>query len=79
MKKFAYQYATGTIPQKTVRQFGAVDFFAASVINQKAINQNAQQILVLVAAQVLNITEAQFAFATNEDQDVVQGGIDNLL
>ncbi|MBZ4645626.1 MAG: hypothetical protein JG777_1115 [Clostridia bacterium] len=38
------------------------DIFVASVINQKAVNQNAQQILVAVAAQVINLTEAQFGF-----------------
>ena len=45
------------------------DIFVASVINQKVVNQNAQQILVLIAAQVLNILEAQFGFATNLDND----------
>ncbi|MCW3490603.1 hypothetical protein [Dethiobacter alkaliphilus] len=47
------------------------DLFLASVINQKAVNQNAQQILVLVAAQVSNVIEAQFGFATNDDSDIV--------
>ena len=47
------------------------DVLVASVINQKAVNQNAQQILVLVAAQVINLTEAQFGFATNQDNDDV--------
>lgn len=82
MKKLAYQYAMGSTPQKTLRHFGNVDLFAASVINQKAVNQNAQQILVLVAAQVLNLIEAQFAFSTNEDQDNIEGeviGIGNLI
>ncbi|WP_198543790.1 hypothetical protein [Petroclostridium xylanilyticum] len=45
------------------------DIFVASCINQKVVNQNAQQILVLIAAQVLNILEAQFGFATNLDND----------
>ncbi|SCY50397.1 hypothetical protein [Alkaliphilus peptidifermentans] len=45
------------------------DILVASVINQKAVNQNAQQILVVVAAQILNIIEAQFGFATNQDND----------
>ncbi|NLZ93155.1 MAG: hypothetical protein GX922_03935 [Firmicutes bacterium] len=71
MKKIAYQYATGTNPVKMKRVFGDADIFAASVINQKAVNQNAQQILVLVAAQVISLIEAQFGFATNEDQDVI--------
>lgn len=48
------------------------DLFVASVINQKAVNQNAQQILVLIAAQVINLTEAQFGFATNDDSDLVK-------
>ncbi|WP_198543792.1 hypothetical protein [Petroclostridium xylanilyticum] len=47
------------------------DIFVASVINQKAVNQNAQQILVAVAAQVINLTEAQFGFSTNDDSDTV--------
>lgn len=47
------------------------DIFVASVINQKTVNQSAQQVLVAIAAQVLNITEAQFGFATNDDQDTV--------
>ncbi|EEG78976.1 hypothetical protein [Dethiobacter alkaliphilus] len=47
------------------------DLFLASVINQKAVNQNAQQVLVLVAAQVSNIIEAQFGFATNDDSDII--------
>ena len=47
------------------------DLFVASVINQKAVNQNAQQILVLVAAQITNVIEAQFGFANNDDSDVI--------
>lgn len=47
------------------------DILVASVINQKAVNQNAQQILVLIAAQVCNIIEAQFGFATNDDRDQI--------
>ncbi|HAA38359.1 MAG TPA: hypothetical protein DCE00_05755 [Firmicutes bacterium] len=49
------------------------DLFSASVINQKAINQNTQQILVLVAVQVANLIEAQFGFATNDDSDTIEG------
>ncbi|WP_192930234.1 hypothetical protein [Alkaliphilus pronyensis] len=45
------------------------DIFFASVINQKAVNQTAQQILVIIAAQILNIIEAQFGFSTNQDND----------
>lgn len=47
------------------------DILVASVINQKAVNQTAQQILVAVALQVLNIIEAQFGFSTNDDSDQV--------
>ncbi|KNF08059.1 hypothetical protein CLPU_10c01140 [Gottschalkia purinilytica] len=47
------------------------DIFVASVINQKSVNQSAQQVLVVIAAQVLNIIEAQFGFATNLDDDVI--------
>lgn len=45
------------------------DIFIASVINQKVVNQSAQQVLVLIAAQILAVIEAQFGFATNEDND----------
>lgn len=47
------------------------DVFVASVVNQKAVNQSAQQVLVAIAAQVLNVTEAQFGFSTNDDSDEV--------
>lgn len=47
------------------------DVFLASVINQKAVNQNTQQVLVAVAAQIANLIEAQFGFSTNDDSDVV--------
>lgn len=47
------------------------DIFVASVINQKVVNQSAQQVLVLIAAQVLNVIEAQFGFATNDDRDTI--------
>jgi hypothetical protein len=47
------------------------DIFVASVINQKIVNQNAQQVLVAVAAQILNVIEAQFGFATNDDRDTI--------
>ncbi|WP_169734778.1 hypothetical protein [Desulfitibacter alkalitolerans] len=48
------------------------DVFVASVINQKTVNQSAQQVLVAVAAQVLFVIEAQFGFATNEDNDLIE-------
>jgi len=47
------------------------DTFLASVINQKVVNQSAQQVLVLIAAQILNVIEAQFGFATNDDRDTI--------
>lgn len=47
------------------------DVFLASVVNQKVVNQNAQQVLVLIAAQILNVIEAQFGFATNLDNDQI--------
>ncbi len=47
------------------------DVFIASVVNQKVVNQNGQQVLVLIAAQVLNVLEAQFGFATNLDNDII--------
>lgn len=45
------------------------DVFVASVINQKVVNQSSQQVLVAVAAQILNVTEAQLGFATDLDDD----------
>lgn len=48
------------------------DIFLSGVINQKVVNQNAQQIMVAIAAQILNIAEAQFGFAANEDEDEVE-------
>jgi hypothetical protein len=45
------------------------DLFIASVINQKSVHQSAQQVLVLIAAQVLYVIEAQFGFSTNFDKD----------
>lgn len=68
-------------PQKlkgTTRKYAQIaqiangDIFIASVINQKAINQNVQQILVAVAVQAANIIEAQFGFSTNEDNDEIK-------
>lgn len=47
------------------------DVFVASVVNQKVVNQNAQQILVAIAVQVLAVIEAQFGFATNLDNDEI--------
>ncbi|MCG8502437.1 MAG: hypothetical protein MJB12_18800 [Firmicutes bacterium] len=47
------------------------DIFIARVVNQKAVNQSAQQVLVAVAAQVLNLIEAQFGVAVNDDEDTI--------
>lgn len=47
------------------------DIFIASVINQKVVNQTAQQVLVLIAAQVLRVLEAQFGVAVNDDEDKI--------
>lgn len=47
------------------------DVLAASVINQKAVNQNTQQIMVLIALQLADVIEAQFGFSTNDDSDVI--------
>ncbi len=47
------------------------DVFIASVINQKAVNQSSQQVLVAIAAQVMNLYEAQFGFSTNDDSDTI--------
>lgn len=45
------------------------DIFIAKVLNQKIVNQNTQQVLVLIAAQILNVIEAQFGITTNNDTD----------
>ncbi|NLZ38842.1 MAG: hypothetical protein GX893_04460 [Firmicutes bacterium] len=47
------------------------DVLLASVVNQKVVNQNTQQILVLIAAQIVNVLEAQFGFSTNLDNDTI--------
>jgi hypothetical protein len=47
------------------------DVMVASVINQKAVNENAQQILVLLSVQALTLCEAQYGFATNDDSDYI--------
>lgn len=47
------------------------DVFVAGIINQKTVNQSCQQVLVLIAAQVSSIVEAQFGFATNDDRDTI--------
>lgn len=54
------------IPQTT-----AGDVFVASVINQKAVNKSAQQILVAFAIQFFIELEALFGFSTNQDNDTI--------
>lgn len=71
MRKMAYQHLFGMNPANVAGLVGKADVFMASVINQKVVNQNAQQVLAVIAAQVLNVIEAQFGFATNEDQDQI--------
>ncbi len=72
MNALAYKYL-GIPKTKKKKPFipGSKDIFVASVINQKAVNQNAQQTLIAIAAQVLKIIEAQFGFATNDDSDTI--------
>ena len=53
------------------------DIFVAGVINQKAVNQNTQQIRVLVALQVAKIIEAQFGFA--EKMTAIQSKVSALM
>jgi hypothetical protein len=52
-------------------QYVKGDAFIASVINQKSVHQEAQQVLVAIAAQVIYLIEAQFGFSTNDDSDTV--------
>jgi hypothetical protein len=47
------------------------DMLIASVINQKAVNKNAQQILVAMACQVITVMECQFGCSTNLDNDAI--------
>ncbi|ACL69889.1 hypothetical protein [Halothermothrix orenii] len=46
--------------------------FVASVINQKSVNQNAQQVLVAVAAQIQKVYESQVGFSTNDEMDKIK-------
>ncbi|EEG78975.1 hypothetical protein [Dethiobacter alkaliphilus] len=72
MRSFAFQHQYGKKPRHAHHIIPAnADVFQAYVINQKAVNQNAQQVLTIVAAQLSNIMEAQFGFATNDDSDIV--------
>ncbi|KNF08060.1 hypothetical protein CLPU_10c01150 [Gottschalkia purinilytica] len=72
-KQLAYKYLNGNNKSAKKQGCGTTnrDIFVASVINQKSVNQSAQQALVLIAAQVLNLIEAQFGFATNSDDDEI--------
>ncbi|WP_167935763.1 hypothetical protein [Halothermothrix orenii] len=47
------------------------DSFVASVVNQKSVNQNEQQVLVTVAAQIQKVYESQVGFSTNQEEDKV--------
>ncbi len=70
MNSLAAKYLAPNRRKKAfMKQNNVNDLFAASVINQKAVNQTAQQALVLIAVQATAIVEAQFGFATNEDND----------
>lgn len=72
MNTLAMKYISGPKPNNMFNlNTCASDVFVASVINQKIVNQSTQQVLVLIAAQVLNVIEAQFGFATNDDRDTV--------
>lgn len=75
MNSLAGKYLNPSVPKKrrnpSILQNQAGDLFVASVINQKTINQSTQQALVAVAIQVSSIIEAQFGFATNEDNDQI--------
>ncbi|WP_041605920.1 hypothetical protein [Halothermothrix orenii] len=48
------------------------DVFVASVVNQKSVNQNAQQVLVTIAAQIQKVYESQVGFSTNEEMDKIK-------
>jgi hypothetical protein len=67
----AKKYANCGKPKKPKTGLFRGDVFAASVINQKAVNQNAQQILVVASMQHMNLCEAQCGFATNSDSDFI--------
>lgn len=70
MRKLAFKHKHGRNQTPAVIPIpGNADVLQAYVINQKAVNQNVQQALVIVAAQVINVIEAQFGFATNDDSD----------
>ena len=56
----------GNIPKAA-----AGDVFVASVINQKAVNKSAKQVLVAFAIQFFIELEALFGFSTNQDYDIV--------
>ena len=70
MNSLASKYIGGGSQKKrSMMTSGKNDIFIAGVINQKVVNQTAQQVLVAVAAQVLRILEAQFGVAVNDDED----------
>jgi len=47
------------------------DILVASVINQKTVTQSAQQVLIILAVQVLSVIEAQVGVAVVDDRDQV--------
>jgi len=47
------------------------DILVASVINQKTVTQSVQQLLIILAVQVLSVIEAQVGVAVNDDSDQV--------
>jgi len=47
------------------------DVFVASVINQKAVNKSAQQVLAAFAIQFFVELEALFGFSTSQDNDEI--------
>ena len=50
----------------------ANDVLIASVINQKTVTQTAQQVLIVLAVQVLSVIEAQVGVAVTDDSDNVK-------
>jgi len=54
-----------------IAQAAAGDVFVASVINQKAVNKSAQQVLAAFAIQFFIELEALFGFSTNQDNDTI--------
>jgi len=49
------------------------DALVASVVNQKIVTQNVQQVFIVLAVQVVSVIEAQVGVAVNNDADQVDG------